>query len=245
MSDLGELSAELRAALDRLERVLESFRELDRRSLAPIQARAANDPQLREVAALVARARTLVRRAGEGIGAARMAGEGWLARHGAPDSSGARAAWDGRLPTPGGMAYYPAGELDLRNAATALPPFPGEYTLDAHGSSACVEFDQRELSASEIAELIRVDERWGGRPVRLFSCNTGSGENPVAQELAELLNVRVVAPDDFVWSAADGWVGVAPIKEIEVNGEVVAVPDRDREGRWRVFDPPTTHDPGE
>ncbi|HEX7245792.1 MAG TPA: hypothetical protein VF245_09530 [Solirubrobacterales bacterium] len=264
MSDLGKISAELTGALDRLGRVLDRFHALDRVSLEPIQAQAVKEPELRHVAALVARARTLVRQAGEAAVAARAAGEDWLSQHGSRDSGGSgswqlaegerRGDWDGpasggfgsaavetawgkRIPTAGGMAYYPSDEGGLCEAAKSLPPFPGEYTLDAHGRSDCVVFDGRELGASEIAELIRADERWRGRPVRLFSCNTGRGENPVAGELAKLLGVRVTAPDDLVWSGADDWVGVAPIKETTVNGVVVAVPDRDREGSWRVFDP--------
>lgn len=264
MSDLGEISSELAAALDRLERVLGRFLRLDRETLTPLQAEAARDPGLRQAAALIARARDLVRRAGEGALAAREAGADWLAQHGAVEAGGSgawhasaaeqrewdrssgsgfaspavEAVWAERLQTRGGVAYYPSGELDMRTAAAKVPPFKGEYTFDAHGRSDCVEFGRREIGAGEIAELIRADDRWAGRPVRLFSCNTGRGENPIAAELAEALGVRVVAPDDLVWSAADGWTGVAPIKQRLVDGVVVEGPDYDREGAWRVFDPP-------
>jgi hypothetical protein len=265
MSDLGEISSELTAALDRLDRVLGRFLQLDRETLAPLQAEATRDPRLRQVAALIARARGLVRQAGDGTLAARGAGADWLAQHGAADAGGSgawhafdgghggersgspgpgsgspavEAAWAERLRTPGGMAYYPSSDFGLRAAAATLPPFSGEYTFDAHGRGDCVEFGRREMSAGEIAELIRADNRWGGRPVRLFSCNTGRGESPVAAELAKVLGVRVVAPDDLAWSAADGWTGVAPVKQMKVNGVVVEVPDRDHEGAWRVFDPP-------
>ncbi len=270
MSDLGEISAELSAALDRLDRVLDRFHEIDRLHIAAIQDQVARDPKLRHVGALIARARSCIRQAGNGVVAARRAGGDWLAQHGSPDagrssagqsmpvhgegldvgssglghSAAVDAAWAERLRTPGGMAFFPATEPELRLVAGTLPSFPGEYTFDAHGSSYAVEFDGNALTAAEVAELIRADERWGHRPVRLFSCNTGRGENPIAAELAAELGVRVIAPDDVVWSDADGWVGVAPVKKTKVEGVVVEIPDCERAGSWRVFEPPSSSGKG-
>lgn len=231
MSDLGEISAELTAALDRLDRVLARFSELDRTQLAAIEAEVGRDPRLRPVAALIARARALVRQAGSGTAAARTSGQEWLAQHGSSDAraGGTRIA-DGR-------AYFPATEPEMREATAALPPFPGEYTFAAHGNSNGVYIDAGELNAVGVAELIQADEGWGRRPVRLFACNTGRGENPLAAELASLLGVSVTAPDDFAWLGADGRFGVAPVKATIVNGAVVEVPDCENKGTWRVFDP--------
>ena len=265
MSDLGEISAELLAALDRLDRVLGRFRELDHARLAPIQAEMERDPRLRQGAALLARARVLVRQAGSGTTAARRAGQDWLAQHGsaeaggsgawqesgptpAPDFTGsgtkapvgsavAQAAWVEGTRIPGGRAYFSAAEKQMRETAAALPPFPNEYVFAAHGRSDGVFVDTSELTAAEIAELIRADDEWKGRQVRLFACNTGRGEAPIAADLATRLGVRVAAPDDFAWIAADGRYGVAPIKTTELNGAVVEVPDCENRGSWRVFDP--------
>lgn len=231
MSDLGEISVEVTAALDRLDRVLDRFRELDRTLLAPIQAEMERDPRSRQGAALLARAQVLVRQAGSGTAAARRAGRDWLAQHGSTevggsadrqasestsspvdfsgdgpkatfDSTVAQAAWVEGTRIPGGMAYFSATEAGMRQGAAALPRFPGEYIFAAHGRNDAVCVDAGQLTAAEIAELIRADGEWNGRQVRLFACNTGRGENPVAADLATQLGVRVTAPDDYAWLGA-------------------------------------------
>lgn len=232
MSDLGEISAELNEALDRLERTLTRFGELDRRQLASVRAEVAQRPDARQVVALIDRARSQIRQAREGAAAARRAGEAWLARHGS-DQTGSSPGFE----TAGGRAYYPPSEQEHRAAAAALPPFSGEYTLDAHGSTEHVFIAEEALSAAEVAELISADERWAQQPVRLFSCNTGRGDAPIAQELAKLLGVRVTAPDGIAWSSADGRFGVAPVEVKTVQGVVVEVANFEREGCWREFHP--------
>lgn len=232
MSDLGEISAEVQDALARLERVCARFAELDRQRLAAIQAQIGDGPNGRQAAAMISRARMLLREAAEAAVAARRAGAGWLSQHGSAESG--RSAG---LSTPGGRAYYPPEEPKLRRAAAALPEFPGEYTLDAHGDSEHVFIGEQVLSAQGVVELIEADSEWRHRPIRLFSCNTGRGEAPIAQEVATLSKVKVTAPDGLAWSAADGRHGVAPIVTRVVNGAVVEVPDFDREGSWREFRP--------
>jgi hypothetical protein len=232
VSDLGEISAELAEALGRLERLLASLAELDRGNLAPLQAELSRRPDGQQAAALIDRARRLLRQASEGTVAARRAGEDWLSRHGSPRAGGAHGC-----DTPGGRAYYPPTEPDLREAAAALPAFPGEYTFDAHGSSEHVFIGEETLSAPDVAELIEADENWGGRPVRLFSCDTGRGESPFAEQLAKALKVKVTAPAGRAWSLADGRYGVFPIETKLVQGVVVEVPNTKAEGSWRVFNP--------
>lgn len=256
MSDLGEISGEVREALDRLDRVLAHFAHLDRDRLTPIQSQIGRSPQQRQALALVASARALLRQAAEGAMAARRSGAGWLGQHGstqsgrsgggtfqprsAPSSfasSAAESAWAVGFSTPGGKAYYPPTEPALREAAAALPRFAGEYTFDAHGDSGHVFVGDEALSAAEVVELIEADPSWGHRPIRLFSCETGRGEAPIAAEVASGAKVRVTAPDELAWSAADGSSFVAPIKTSVVNGVVVEGPDLDRQGSWREFDP--------
>ncbi len=232
MSDLGEISAELRDTLVRLERVLVHFGDLDRRRLAALQAELAKRPDGQAAAALVAQARLLLSRAADAAQATRRAGADWLAQHGSSEPGGS-----GGFSTPGGRAYYPPQEGGHRDAAAALPAFPGEYTLDAHGSTEHVFVDGRPLAAAEVVELIEADADWAGRPIRLFSCDTGRGEEPIAAEVADLAGVRVTAPDGIAWSAADGKYGVFPIEVRIVNGAVVEVPNYKCEGSWREFDP--------
>lgn len=264
MSDLGEISAELDAALGRLARVASRFAELDRAQLAPLQAELSRSPHGERAAALIGRARALVRQAESGARAARGAGAAWLSEHGSAESGGSggsgglnqagttldsgagsggldSAAVQGAaaagMATPGGRAYFDSGEARERSAAASLPPFDGEYTFVAHGASDRVFVAEHELGPAEVAELIRSDPAWGGRPVRLLSCNTGRGESPIAAQLAEQLGVTVTAPDELAWFSSEGWARVAPVKVVVINGEEARVPDWDNPGRWRVFSP--------
>lgn len=246
MSDLGEISAEVHEVLDRLDRVLARFADLDRNRLASIQSRLADSPNQRQALAMVARARALLQQAADGAAAARRSGADWLSLHGSAQSGrsdgesagpSVKSHWDTGFATPGGRAYFPPTETSLRKLAAALPEFPGEYTFDAHGDSEHVYIGDHVLTATDVVELIEADGTWGHRPIRLFSCNAGRGDKPIAAEVADLSKVKVTAPDDFAWSGADGRVVVAPVKTTTVEGVVVEVPDYDREGSWREFDP--------
>lgn len=232
MSDLGEISADLMEVLGRLERVLTRLTALDRNTLAAAQAEASRHRGGQRAAALIDRARGQLRQAAEGTIAARRAGEDWLVQHGS-----AQGGHSGGVDTPGGRAYFPPSEAKLREAAVALPAFPGEYTFDAHGDSEHVFIGEEALSAQGVAELIRGDEKWKGRPVRLFSCDTGRGDAPIAAELAEILGVKVTAPEGRAWSSADGRCGVFPVEVKVVHGAVVEVPNYEAEGSWREFFP--------
>jgi len=232
VSDLGEISADLMEVLGRLERVLARLTALDRNTLAAAQAEASCHPEGKRAAALIARARGQLRQASEGTIAARRAGEDWLSQHGS-----AQGGHSSGFDTPGGRAYFPPSEAKVREAAAALPAFPGEYTFDAHGSSEHVFIGEEALSAQDVAELIKADEKWEGRPVRLFSCDTGRGDAPIAAELAEILGVKVTAPEGRAWSSADGKSGVYPVEIRVVQGVVVEVPNYDAEGSWREFFP--------
>ena len=79
---------------------------------------------------------------------------------------------------------------------------PNEYEVFAHGDQATV-FDDIEgervpLSAQELADRIRADSAYDqGMPVRLGSCNTGKGQENIAQELANELDAKVIAPNRY------------------------------------------------
>ena len=152
-------------------------------------------------------------------------------------SDGTQSSWAQGFATPAGRAYFPPSEGAMRDLATALKPFEGEYTVDAHGSPTSVSAGGTELGAPELAELVQADPGWRGRPVRLFSCNTGQSEQPIAADLATELNVKVTAPKDFVWSNSKGesWVGSYEWKM--VGGTMQRVPGPPRADGWKVFKP--------
>jgi hypothetical protein len=67
----------------------------------------------------------------------------------------------------------------------------GYYSVQAHGSRAGIEFAGQVVSGDELAELIRRDRYWNGRPVRLIVSNLSGGLTADARRLAEVLGVRV------------------------------------------------------
>ncbi len=262
MSELGEISRDLRAVLTQLETTLRQFAALDRTQLAAIEAQLRAGKQV-QAAALVSRARTSVRRAAAGGTLARRAGEQWLATHGSHEAGGSRgsggtastgtpgaggapssftseavaAAWSAGFATPGGRGYFSAKEPEYRESAETLRPFSREYTVDMHGRPARVTVGSQSLTAAELAELIRADPTWNGQPVRLFSCYTGQGKAPIAAELAKLLGVKVTAPTGWVSATADGTPVMGEIDVTEVMGEIVELPGPAQKGEWRDFHP--------
>lgn len=157
-------------------------------------------------------------------------------------STGAKLAWNDGFDTQAGRGYYPSADTDMRAVATALKPFDGEYTVDAHGDPNNLYAGSARLDASQVSELIRADTNWNSQPVRLFSCNTGEGVDPIAQRVADELGVQVTAPIERAWSDLDGNSFVAPerIEWQEVDGrfqEVVVAGAPIPDG-WRTFAPP-------
>lgn len=147
------------------------------------------------------------------------------------------ASWAQGFATAAGRAYFTAAEASIRELAASLKPFGGEYTVDAHGSPEAVSVGDTKLDAAELAELVRSDPDWKNRPVRLFSCNTGKGERPIAADLAAELNVKVTAPKDLVWSNSKGesWVGSREMKM--VGGTLQWVPGAPQADGWSAFEP--------
>ena len=157
-------------------------------------------------------------------------------------SPGAKLVWNDGFDTQAGRAYYPSSDADMRAVATALKPFEGEYTVDAHGDPNVVQVGTVQLDANQVSELIKADSNWNNQPVRLFSCNTGEGADPIAQRVADNLGVTVTAPIEPVWSDLDGNSFVAPahLEWQEVGGkfEEVVVPGDPIPDGWRTFTPP-------
>jgi hypothetical protein len=147
-------------------------------------------------------------------------------------------AWNDGLDTNAGRAYYESSDTTMRLAAERLNPFEGEYTVDMHGSPDGVQFAESSFDSREVAELIRADPHWDNDPVRLMSCETGQGDQPIAQSLANELGVPVTAPTELVWSGSGGEATVAPAVWRQVDGIWVQVPgDTPADGGWRTFWP--------
>ncbi|MET0297843.1 MAG: hypothetical protein ABW024_10605 [Microbacterium sp.] len=132
--------------------------------------------------------------------------------------------------TDAGWHFLPKAD---RHAAADVPVYPGEYTIDLHGSPNAVQGgDGSMMDAAQFAEHIRRRTDWDGQtPIRLFSCDTGADPNGFAQQLSTNLGVDVTAPTQPVWSQANGTPFVTGIDP------VTGAPDWPPTGTWVHFTP--------
>lgn len=120
-----------------------------------------------------------------------------------------------------------------RVASGDVPNYPGEYTLDLHGSPTQVQGPTGSmLDAADFADMIKKRTDWDGEtPIRLFSCDTGARPDGFAQQLSTILKVDVTAPTKPVWSQKGGAPFVTDIDP--VTGAPVIPPN----GTWVTFSP--------
>ncbi|MDR0284352.1 MAG: hypothetical protein LBI33_05600 [Propionibacteriaceae bacterium] len=84
-----------------------------------------------------------------------------------------------------------------------LRPIAGYHDVFVHGTPTSVIGDfEEELTAKQLAEIIRGGNWDGLESIRLVACQTGRG--PFAQQLADELGVPVLAPLNDVWSSGRG-----------------------------------------
>jgi hypothetical protein len=138
-----------------------------------------------------------------------------------------------KLRTPAGEAFYGVDDIDMRRVALSLPPEQGKFTADLHGNPESVNVGGRSLTAHDLASFLESEKSdWSGEPIRLFSCDTGKGEDPFAQKLADRLGVAVTAPTELAWSdiAGNSW---SATKTKNAKGDWVSTWPPD--GEWVTF----------
>ena len=91
------------------------------------------------------------------------------------------------------------------------------------------------ISAGDLGTMLENDPNYHREPVRLFSCETGQGTDPYAQELADRLGVDVSAPDQLAWADMTGSTFVTSMKGQDIYGR--PIPNLPPDGQWRVFHP--------
>jgi RHS repeat-associated protein len=153
------------------------------------------------------------------------------------------------------MNWFPPGSPEFNNASQIGSGYP-VYGFAGHGNPSSVSDPQENtVGPLGLATAIGRDPAWGGRPVVLYSCNTGRGNDPFAQLLADALGVLVLAPDNFGWlpppSNPTRFLVAPPIGGECCNENLGSdccreffdgvgekpQPDLGNPGRWRVFVP--------
>ncbi|BEP61104.1 hypothetical protein GmRootV213_16580 [Variovorax sp. V213] len=120
----------------------------------------------------------------------------------------------------------------IRKSADNIPNPPGGFTVGGHGDSRAMwNAAHDRVEPDQLAEKIRAHPSYKeGQHVVLMSCNTGKGEAPFAQHLANELNAPVSAPDNFLWIWPDGKtvpMGMTPDRKMVPSDP----------GKWRTFRP--------
>lgn len=142
--------------------------------------------------------------------------------------------YESSIPSTSGRAFYSEDDSWLRSQVLVVKQIDGVYSADLHGSPDHFSVGDTRLDGRELSDLIRADSEWAGRPVRLLSCETGRGENPVAQEVADSLGVVVTAPTDLVGNHRNGELFLVAETLDEYGNIKRVVPEN---ARWIDFYP--------
>lgn len=94
---------------------------------------------------------------------------------------------------------------------------PETDKVSVYHNGEWVDIDQRRLS-----NYVKQDMGYEKGPIRLISCSTGTKE--FAQNFANKMGVKVIAPSDTVWAHSDGKLTIGPKSYIN-------------NGKWIEFNP--------
>ena len=98
------------------------------------------------------------------------------------------------------------------------------------------------MRAAELARRIKKTDAWkrGIRKIKLNSCNSAKGNDPIAQQLSRILQATVIGADQPVWSFLGTWgtYGAdAEGRKYDKDGQPKheGVPDFTNPGHWITF----------
>lgn len=110
----------------------------------------------------------------------------------------------------------------------------GYFDVIAHGTPNGIQITHNGqhmiVDHRTAARLIQNSDSYNGQAIRLLSCNTGALDNGFAQNLANKLNVEVLAPTNYLWSTPNGNYFVAGMTNSRV-------PDMSDIGSFKLFLP--------
>lgn len=113
-------------------------------------------------------------------------------------------------------------------------------TIVCHGTADSIliytnEDESIEYSAEEFARILRSSPSYHGGDIHLISCSTGAKDDGFAQQLADIMQIHVLAPTEAVHVNADGRLFVSDNRILaEMYFENMSVKET---GSWRLFSP--------
>ena len=111
-----------------------------------------------------------------------------------------------------GISCFPENTV-INQYAKQIKPDGNFFDVALHGSENAVAYGTEAVNMSPrtLAEIIKRSEGYSGQPIRLLSCNTGhqiGSDYCFAEELANILNVNVKAPNGILHITSTGEIYV-------------------------------------
>ena len=133
----------------------------------------------------------------------------------------------------------------LYTNANNIKPLKGYGDIIMHGSPDSLLIyglnDERwEYGAKEAAEMIRNSREFHGQPIRLVACQTGAKENGIAQQIADELGIKVMAPTEIVNVDFDGKIFLSDngvLADIWNTSSAEEKKKFRQTGKWKIFKP--------
>jgi hypothetical protein len=129
----------------------------------------------------------------------------------------------------------------LYELSKSIKPIEGFEDFMIHGQPNLVEHETTngqwlQYSAQDFADFLLEDRNeYHGGNIRLLSCKSGMFDDGFAQQLANIMGVKVMAPTQTLWVNKDGEMFIADsevLADLWDNGENVR-----QTGAWKVFAP--------
>lgn len=132
------------------------------------------------------------------------------------------------------------GTEKLYRYADKITPIDGFSDIICHGTPDSLlinglSSEEWYYTAEQAAEIIKNSNEFNGEKIRLVSCQTGAKPDGIAQQIADILQVEVLAPNEIVNINSDGEIFLTDNKylaELWDNGEDVV-----QTGKWVIFKP--------
>ena len=128
----------------------------------------------------------------------------------------------------------------LYELANSIKPIDGFEDFIIHGQPHIVEYETNlgewiQLTPKDFADSLSLDKEYHGGNIRLLSCKSGMLDDGFAQQLANIMGVKVMAPTETLWVNRFGELFIADsevLADLWDSGEDVRPT-----GAWKIFAP--------
>ena len=139
----------------------------------------------------------------------------------------------------GDISYMKKNEQFNKNISKRIDVDPnGVFDVIAHGDPENIQINvngrQHEVSWRVFSNSIKQNPELKGKTIRLLSCCTGATDKSFAQNLANKLNVPVIAPTKYLWANPNGTHYVAGGR---INSKGKLEPIVSDRGEFKTFYP--------